>query len=839
MSTPDAAELHRRGVHDGDRGRYGSARRLLRRALERAPDPELRAHILLSLSYYEAERSHLEDGLRLLDEAAAGPALPERLQGLLAGQRGLLYQRAGMAAQSLAALDAAARLLGEDDPEERARVLLNRGILHLDRGARSPAAADFTACRGLARRHHLDLMAAKAAHNLGYVCFLTGDLPRALREMDAVAPQLGHQSPMFAAVYYSDRALVLHAAGLFHEADEDLEKAADLFRAAGVGLERATAELTRARVALDQHRWIAARRLARRAQRRFRARGSTGWTLLAELICLAADVGAGVRSSATARAASGLQRDLACLGLTEDARRAALIGAAAALQRGDPRLARRIAGSALRMRRDDSLQMRLQARTIRVDLALAEGRHAAAGADLRAALKDLHHYQASFGSWDLQTAVSAHGRPLAERALSRALADGRPATVFAWSERARALSARIPPVVPPDDQVAAALLEDLRVARVQLHGVDPGDASARDLRARCRRLERLIRERWWYTPGRGEFVEPVDLTAVRARLAADGACLVAHLIADGRLHALVVGPHHEKLLTLGDASMALELRQRARADLDTLAVLPSGSSLRHTVAAAQRATLDQLDHLLWGSVRGLIGDERLLLAPTAELLALPWTLLPSLLGRPVSVVPSVAGWLTAAHLAHPEPPFATGRPLRVVAASGPGLARGPEEVQEVTSRWPSAHGLPAATPTVVMRVAGVADVLHVAAHGVHTTGNALFSHLHLHGGALFGHELQHLPRLPAHVVLSACELGLVDVRSGGEPLGMAASLLHAGVRSVVAGVARVSDTAACRLAIAHHERLSRGLAPADALAASVAELTVDDPAPFVCFGAGW
>jgi hypothetical protein len=70
---------------------------------------------------------------------------------------------------------------------------------------------------------------------------------------------------------------------------------------------------------------------------------------------------------------------------------------------------------------------------------------------------------------------------------------------------------------------------------------------------------------------------------------------------------------------------------------------------------------------------------------------------------------------------------------------------------------------------------------------------------------------------------------------------MTAALLHGGAGSVVAGVARIADAAAFRVGPAHHAGLRRGLTPAAALAQAIAESGADggDPAPLVCFGAGW
>lgn len=870
---PDrAAELHARAVHETECGRYTQARRLLRAALRCGPAPACYVEILVSLAYHEAERDSVAAGLALLDRADAVPGLPARIRGLVASQRGLLHMRAGAVAPALAGFDIALKLFDESQPQDMCRALLNRGTLRLRPGTIGQARADFTRCAEIATRHGLDLIAAKATHNLGYLSLLAGDLPRALREMDAVAPTLAGQSAPSAAVYYTDRAQVLLAAGLFSEAEEDLCRAAELFHTARVRQDEAEAELARAQVALRQERWGDARRLAGRARRRFAARGADTWALLADSVALAADVSAGRRLRAAAESATRLIADLAAAGLSDEARYAALVGAAAVLGAPDrpvrrpagpasagisaPRTAtadgnadrssaarsaaaaaRAVAGAALTLHRDDPIGVRLQARAVRAALADAEGRPGRAAAELRAALVDLHRYQATFGSIDLQTAAAGHAHRLAGQGLARALAGGSPAVVFAWAERARALSTRLPPVVPPDDPYMAGLLEELRHVRVELRIQALSKAVRPASRAHRTRLEREIRQRSWHLSGSGRTTAPAPLSEVQAALAGADGTLVAHLISGDELYALVATGNRRALHHLGGAGPAIELHRRLHADLDVLAAGNLPPMLRDSVRAASRSASHKLDALLWGAVRRQVTDGPVLLAPSAGLATVPWPLLPSLSGRPVAVVSSATSWLASRrHAALPADPAVT-------VAAGPGVARAEAEVRLVADVWPAATVLSGADATVaaVAAAARRADVLHVAAHGTHEPDNPLFSHLGLADGPIFGHELDRLDRLPRHVVLSACELGLVRALDCDEVLGMTAALLHGGAGSVVAGVARIADDAAYQVGPAHHAGLRAGRSPAAALADAIAMATDagSDPVPLVCFGAGW
>jgi tetratricopeptide (TPR) repeat protein len=836
MSADTARVLHERALGESERGRHQHARRLLSAALRAGPEPAVRARILVSAAYHEAERHSLADGLAVLTEAEAIPGLPQEVRALVNSQRGLLRMRAGEYDDALGDFDATLRLLDESTPEALCRALLNREVVHEHRRNLAAGRADLTRCIDVAGRHGLEVLAAKAGHNLGCLYALAGDLPAAMRQLDAMAPVLISLSGPSAAVHHLDRSRVLVAAGLTREADADLERAVDLFGGAGIRQDQAEAELARAQVAVAEERWPDAVRLATSARRRFTTRGAGVWVQLAELTVVTAKAGGGHHSARLLAGAHRLVVELAAAGLAEESRQAALIAAAVELRSAGPAHARATAGAALRLRHGEPTATRMLARAVRAALSDAERRPAVANAERRAALRDLHQYQALFGSLDLQTAVSGLGRRLAEDGLARALSTGRPAPVFEWAERARALSTRLLPVTPPADARSALLLEELRQIRAQSRELIGRGGPDQQLQIRRIELERAIRQRSWQLAGDGRTAEPVALGVVRDHLAPAAGTLVVHLVSGGRLFALVLTSSRKAVHELGPLAPVRELHRRAHADIDVLASQGLPAAIRANVGAASRVTLVALDELLFGPVRRLLGEGPLLLNPGAGLMTVPWTLLPTAAGRPVTVVPSVTSWANGRARARLSSAPA------VALVAGPRIERGPEELQQIASVWPGAMALTGreATAERVRAAAADADVLHIAAHGVHEPDNPLFSHLELADGPLFGHEFDQLPKLPDQVVLSACDLGLADTRPGEETLGMVAALLHGGAGSVVAGVGRISDAAACRLAATHHDGLRRGLGPAAALAGAMASADErEDPVPLVAFGAGW
>ena len=185
-----------------------------------------------------------------------------------------------------------------------------------------------------------------------------------------------------------------------------------------------------------------------------------------------------------------------------------------------------------------------------------------------------------------------------------------------------------------------------------------------------------------------------------------------------------------------------------------------------------------------------IGDRELVLTPSGALAAVPWTILPSNRGRPVTVAQSATSWLSR-----------SGTPLRSASAgfvAGPRVAQAEAETTAAASAWPGAtvlHGAEA-TAEAVSELAGAVDVLHVSAHGRHSSENPLFSGFELADGPWFGYDIDQLDAVPDVVLLSACEVGRSTLRGGEELIGMTAAWLHAGSRCVIASAAAINDAVA-------------------------------------------
>jgi hypothetical protein len=333
-------------------------------------------------------------------------------------------------------------------------------------------------------------------------------------------------------------------------------------------------------------------------------------------------------------------------------------------------------------------------------------------------------------------------------------------------------------------------------------------------------------------PGPGDFVEPATLREVRAPLAHEQGALVGYIVMAGEMHALVVHGSRGRVLDLGPVEPVLERMRTVRADLDTLALNGMPASLRATVMRSLDRGLTALGDLLWTPLGSVARTGPVVLVPAGALTAVPWTQVPALRGRPLTLARSATAWLRNRQRARRDPSRG------VLLAAGPDLTHAETEVESIAALWGSGPALSggAATGQAVLDGLATASMAHIAAHGVHEAANPLFSAIRLADGPLFGYDLDRATALPDHVVLSACDLGLVTERPGDEVLGMTAALLHAGVASVVASVARVSDEVSAEVLVNYHRGLRAGQTPAEALAAATADRT---DAPFVCYGAGW
>ncbi|HEX2698739.1 MAG TPA: CHAT domain-containing protein [Acidimicrobiales bacterium] len=774
--------------------------------------------------------------LREADRAAAvlrGPALA-RLQM----QRSGILVRLGRTEEALDLLaPAAATFRRTGDVVWEARLLNLRGILHGNRGAYAAGERDFRRAGELFAAAGDEVAAAHMVCNRAWLSGRRGEVPAALALYDESEARLRALGVPF-TVPLVDKCEVLLAVHLGAEARSTAEAAVREFAAGGMASDVPEAQLKVAHAALLEGDSAAAAAAAGRAAAAFARQGRPGWEAMARWAAVRARCETARPTAATQRAAVAAAESLDAAGQVVVALDARLVAARIALQRRKVAEAESLLAP-VRVRRGTPAELRTRTWYAQALLRTAQGDRSGAERALRAGWQVLDEYRASLGATELRASVSGHGQDLARLGVAHALEAGRPDGVLRWVERARAAALRLRPVRPPDDDALAHDLAELREVAAELAKAHPPGAAAK-LMSRQVALEEAVRRRARQAAGSGA----VDAVPTLPRLASALAerVLLEIVQVDGFLHALVVRDGRAVLHAMGPAAAAERELEQLRSALRRLAHRRgSAASLQAAVAAAAAAG-EGLEALLIAPVAADIADRSLVISPPGRLYALPWSVLPSCRGRPLSVVPSSALWLRT----HEAAASLSGDGRAPLLVAGPGLAHAAEEVELLRGTY--------AAPTVLVGEAATAGAVggnlhgaglaHIAAHGSFRADNPLFSCLRLADGPFTVYDLEALGAAPPVLVLSACESGLSAVRPGDELMGLASALFMIGTRALVASVGPVPDDATKALMVRFHQRLASGSSPSQALAsAGGGDRPTTDPAwvaaaSFLCFGAG-
>lgn len=820
----DAADLYATARALTNERRYREASDALDAAKEAADDGDLRARIAGTRAYVLDQLGRPDEGEQLCHATLAGPDLTAHTRGVVEGQLGSILMHRGR-------LDEATEWLGRaiatipDDPVAVANLRMNRSLIAMQRRDLAAAFADLEAAVVAFAAHGTAVDVAEARHNLGYTALLGGDLVRAMREMGAARPVIAAASAANAAIGDVDMAEVLRDAGLVTEAERLLRDAAQAFHTHGMPQARAEAELHLAR-SLLRHDPADGARVAGRAARHFDALGARSWADRARGIRLRGLLSGGaidragravaeravddaeVVRVAAALAGEGLTGDSAALRLTRELWRARHGAQAGRMPQLDPAA---------------PLEVRMLAHEVRAQRAVRAGRDAEARRHAASGLDELSEWRSSFGSLDLQTSLAMHGHTLMLAGLGAAVRSARPASVFEWSERARHLSLQVVPLRPPADSVQAAELSELRMLRADAAGADwSNDPRAMELAERLRR-------RQWTTTGAADIEHPVDLAELAGTLG-PGTVLLSYVFSPEGLDCLVVTPDGARVFDVGGWNEARRELPALRSDLDMAAAARSGP-MAEVIRRSLTDRLDRLSTALLGALAGIDAARVVITAP-GVLAGLPWTMLPGLRARAITVAASASRWVHGRAAAARVP-------ATVGFVVGPRVARGLEEATVGAAAWDGARVLSGADAGVdaVSAAAADVDLLHVSAHGRHALDNPLFSGLQLADGVLFGYDVDRMPAVPGTVVLSACEAGRSSVRWGEEAVGMTRAWLHAGSGTVIAAPVVVADDDACELLGALHRGLAEGLAPALALVDASERTGIRSP--FQCHGNGF
>jgi tetratricopeptide (TPR) repeat protein len=707
----------------------------------------------------------------------------------------------------------------------------NRGLIQAYEGHFGSAREDLQRARSLYENLGITMAAASALHNLAFLDSRAGDVIGALdrfeqarREFEALGLDVG--------VLDLDCCDALLAAGLPGEALERAVAAISELERGGNEFEVPEAQLVAAVASERANDPEGAIRWAAEAAERFKALGRTGWADLAELVRL--------RSmpprSATMRSATAAARRLERSGLLLGALQAHLLAAQLALRLGRPDDAASELAHLRRRRLPPDL--RLGVCEAEASLADVRGDGPASNRWVRRGVRELDRYQRSFASAEVRWAVTVHAKGVLDVGRHRALESGRASRVFRAVELARTNAMRRAPLERPVDDTISLLLGELRRVSQALRECDDAGA-ARQLLAQQVRVQRQISER--ERAGRAGTVatdgstDVVTVADVRDALA--GRRLVQLDAIDNRLVGVSIDGARPALHDLGPTAGLAALYDAAGHALSRLARADLGRRSHEAAVERLGDLAGQIDATL---SRCWPGDEEVVLAPPPELYAAPWSLLPTLAGRPFTVAASATVWQRAARTASPE----TGR---TVLVAGIDLAQARAEVRSIARLYDDVTTLSpsGATAARVTRAIDPARIAHFATHHHHRRENPLFGSMDLADGPLYLHDLLRVDRLPHIVVLSACEAAKGDVSAMGDVLGASTVLMERGTATVVANAGLVADTATNRIAMVElHRHLADGTSAARALLSVRQQATDLGPrhaalaAGFTCFGAG-
>jgi len=837
---PEARTVARRvlGMVATLRSTLAEAERYLRDAIAIADRARLSARSAEasgSLAYVLTLSGSTEEALALLQNAI--PALSGISAARASMLRSLVLTEIGDFDAAEIAFAAAFSLLqaAGGNPLLEADLRNNRAVLRIHQRHWAAVDEDQTIAEALYLANGHRGRTALIFHNRGVAATTRGDLPTALAAYDE-AERRYRDAGRTSGLLPVERAEALLAVLLVDEARAAAEGAVADFTRQGNAVDLVQARLVLARAALLSGDSGSARLQAERARRSALRQQRPGWAALAGRIALRARWEVGDFTASTLR--TGL-RNVAALsdaGRVVAAIDAQLIVAQMALGLGKAAMAGRLLAQVRAASNGGPAELRIRAWHAEAILRRAAGDPLGADVALRQGMSILDDFRASLGATELRAHAAGLAGELAGLGLRLAVESGRPEQILEWAEQWRAGALRLQPVRPPDAADLAQELAELRQLTARL-------ASAVDTEQLLKRqlaLEVSIRDRSRHAPG---IVDQLParwpgVPGLRAQLGA--AVLVEFVQVDRVLHAAVLSTDALTVRQLGPIEPVDHALDGLRYGLRRLAYgIGSPASLTAAGELADRKAA-RLDELLLAPLADLLAGGPLVIVPTSGLHAMPWAVLPSAAGRPISVAPSAALWHRAASDDRPSDG-------RTVLVSGPGLPHAAAEVAALAGRYRAADRFTGATALVGPVIAALdgSELAHIAAHGHFRADNPLFSSLQLRDGPLTVHDLEGLRKAPRHVVLSACESGLPTVHPGDEVVGLAAALLSLGTVSLVATVAPVPDDTSRPLMLRYHRYHRAGRSPAAALAAAQHDLAGRGTASgraaaagFVCFGAG-
>lgn len=808
---------HAIAIVERDRGRTDVALRHARSAVRAAhragPDREAEVRATFGTTLVFAGRT--SQGLGQLERAlglSTGPARHRVLH-----LRGCTFGLLGRYDDAVRDLTEAAELSHRaGDRLWEGRALGSRGDVRRAMGDSTGSSVDYAAAEAV----HLEigevLEATMSARNRALVALQRGDVVHALTLMEQ-AEERYRAAGVDPVEQLVDHAEALLTARLASEAEHMLDAA--LARDDLAAVWRGDLLLASSRAAMLQEEWDVAVERARAAEATFRSHRRHRWAARSNLLALEASYAAEQHARESAEGVSALPRpslpDLLerTRALLRTLRRlddpavpeALLLLAQVAGDTGHLRMRSRALHEAADRRHDGAPLPRAAAWLARALLAEQVGDRRALRHACRRGLDAVDEHRSLIGDLELRSLATGYGLELVSIAIDDAVRAGDARAVLWWADRWRATSLTGPSATPPDDEVLATQVSALRdvTRRLTLQGEE-----AHLVRERSR-LEASVRNRYRQLRAESSDSPGPDLHRLGELLGET--VLVYILVVRGVLHTVTVADGRARLRRLGDLTAAEREASYARFALRRAAY--------GRVVDVDRAGR-QLQDALLGDPDPAWSRQSVLISPAANLLTVPFGLMPVFRDTAFVVSPSTALWARAQE--QHGPGRTQGGTAHVALVTGPGLSTEQREVTELRRLHADATVLGGDEATVERTLEALegAHLAHLAAHGDFRGDAPLFSSLMLADGPLMVHDLDRLRRPPRAVVLSACDSGGVHPIGADEALGLVSSLLAIGTRSVVASVNPVNDVATARVMTHVHAAVAAGCSLAEGLHAA-------------------
>jgi tetratricopeptide (TPR) repeat protein len=777
-------------------------------------DQELVGQILRSLAfnYAQAGDHALSDRTieRSVELSSGQEADLSRLQ-----QAFLLIMR-GEHQTALPVLSAAVSGFGEPGSEDYLELTLyNRALIYMAFGDYDAAVADLRQAYEIGMGIGHQVSAADAALHLSQVLGWRDDVPGAMR-WHSRSVELRTAAGAANPVADAEHAFVLIQARLMREAEEILRSAIPQLESAGDNeAVLVSSRLLLVDVLLDKGEYQEALHQVEMARAETPPDGRWRFDIAAAHHRVRAT--AGEISVDLLRSMMATADEMSRNGESHAAAVERFRAIATALQLGNTDIAGSLLPMVLNYTRTGPLWLQVKAWTAVAQLRLAMGDRRGAASAVRAGMNRLDGYRSGIGATDLRIHAAGYGDELARIGIELAIGSGSVEKLYAWSERLRS---RPEATTPDGDLELETALADLRRVTAEMRRA--GQEELRDARRRVSRFEERVRQIGRQRPGSATANPVAPLRELRARLA--DRTLVEFVETDTDLYAIVVTTDRARLVDLGTCSDVVSLVDHIRFSAERIA-RPSTSqpSRLAAIVSAREATTSLHQRLV--TPLGVATNSAVVI-PSGTLHSVPWGMVFDI---PVVTAPSATTWLEAAQRT------STARQSLVVR--GPDLAHAEAEANEIAELIGAVQ-----TTSVDESVAELvhSSLVHFACHARPRTDSPLFSSLILEDGELTLYDIEHLPTVPATIVLAACSGAGSVLATGTEVLSLAGSFLHMGARTVIAPLFTVSDAATHAVMSSLHRSLAAGLDAASALR-SAAES--DDPGTrftalsFVCVGA--